>query len=100
MKSIVNIYRRVTVWEKEVHEIEGDSKETIIAKAIEIGKDPYYPSMVTLLDSEMLLDTVKYGIDASDVDDIAYEVAVNGEMVDGGGNFADPELRRIVSKAK
>ena len=100
MKSVVNIYRRVTVWEKEVHEISGNTKEEIIAQAIEIGKDPYYPSMVTLMDSEMLLDTVRYGIDVSDIDDIAYEVSVNGEMVDGGGRFASDELRKIVSKAK
>jgi hypothetical protein len=43
-------------------------------------------------------DTIRYEIDKFDIADISYEVAIDGEMVAGGGKFCDSKLQRAIDK--
>lgn len=96
MNYKVNVYRKIVAWEKETHDVIASTKE----EAVKIGE------AIASLDNpqgtfthwEILPDTIRYNIDKADVLDISYEVSIDGEMLSGGGSFAEQGLRRAVDK--
>jgi len=88
----VTIYRKVIAWEREEHDIHADSKES----ALETAKEILLMSDSSEIDSyrwsEIIDETKRYSMDASDWIDISYEITVEDEMMDGGGRFGGKDF--------
>jgi hypothetical protein len=83
----VTIYRKVIAWEKEVHDIPSESKESALETAKELISMRDSSEMESFVWSEVIDETKRYHLDASDWDDISHEISINDEMVHGGGRF-------------
>jgi|LauGreDrversion4_2_1035121.scaffolds.fasta_scaffold03100_10 hypothetical protein len=96
MKYKVTVYKKVLAWEKNVYEIDADSKDDASAVGVRIANAEPMPA--TIISTEIMSDTIRYEIDKFDIADISYEVAIDGEMVAGGGKFCDSKLQRAIDK--
>jgi len=88
----VTLYRKLIVWEKEVHDITTMSKESAVETALELLGMTDSSDTESYCYSEVLTDTKRYSMDASDWEDISYEIAVDDEMVHGGGRFGGTDF--------
>ena len=83
----VTIYRKVIAWEKEVHDITSDSKESTLETAKELISMRDSSEMESFVWSEVIDETKRYHLDADDWEDISYEISIDNEMMYGGGRF-------------
>ncbi len=83
----VTIYRKVIAWEREEHDIPSDNKESALETAKELLNMTDRWDTDSYVHSEIILETKRYSLDASDWDDISYEISVDNEMMYGGGRF-------------
>jgi hypothetical protein len=88
----VTIYRKVIAWEKEVHDITSDSKESALETAKELLSMTDSSDTDSFLWSEVIDETKRYHLDASDWEDISYEISIDDEMVHGGGRFGGTDF--------
>lgn len=94
-KFKVVVFKKILAWEKSTYRIEADSKE----KAAEIGLEICNgDAEAEYSDYEVMQDTIRYEIDKYDIADISYEIAIDGEMMLGGGKFCDSKLQRAVDR--
>jgi hypothetical protein len=88
----VTIYRKVIAWEREVHYIPADSKESALETAKEILSMSDSSDTDSYVNSEIIDETKRYSMDASDWIDISYEISVEDEMMHGGGRFGGKDF--------
>lgn len=88
----VTIYRKVIAWEKEVHDIPAENKESALETAKELLNMSDSSDTDSYVSSEIILETKRYSLDASDWIDIAYEISIEDEMMHGGGRFGGKDF--------
>lgn len=88
----VTIYRKVIAWEREEHDIPAENKESALETAKEILNMADSWDTDSYVHSEIILETKRYSLDASDWIDIAYEISVDNEMMYGGGRFGGTDF--------
>ena len=94
-KFKVTVYKKILAWEKTTYMVDANNKDEAADKGLEICNGELESEQ---LDWEVLPDTVRYEIDKWDIADISYEIAIDGEMMRGGGKFCDSKLQRAVDK--
>lgn len=94
-KFKVTVYKKILAWEKSTYRIEANTKEEAADIGLEVCNGD---AEAEYADWEVLADTIRYEIDKHDIADISYEIAVDGEIMRGGGKFCDPKLQRAVDK--
>jgi hypothetical protein len=92
MLQTITIYRKVIAWEEEVHVVSADSKEDALEIARSIKDDPHSVHRHSFAVRGIMEDRIRYSMDASDWQDISYEIAIDGRMTDGGGRFGDKDF--------
>ena len=88
----VTIYRKVIAWEREEHDIPADSKESALETSKELLNMTDSWDTDSYVHSEIILETKRYSMDASDWIDISYEISVEDEMMHGGGRFGGKDF--------
>lgn len=94
-KFKVTVYKKILAWEKTTYMVDANSKDEAAEKGLEISNGE---SEAEQLDWEVIADTIRYEIDKFDIADISYEIAIDGEMMLGGGKFCDSKLQRAVDR--
>lgn len=91
MLQTITIYKKVIAWEEEVHVVSADNKEEALVLAKKIVDDPNSVQRYSFA-VRGIVDRIRYSMDASDWDDISYEIAIDGITVDGGGRFGGQDF--------
>lgn len=94
-KFKVTVYKKILAWEKTTYMVDANNKDEAAEKGLEISNGE---ADAEQLDWEVLADTIRYEIDKFDIADISYEIAIDGEMMLGGGKFCDSKLQRAVDR--
>ena len=94
-KFKVTVYKKILAWEKTTYMVDADNKEDAADKGLEICNGEVEAKQI---DWEVLADTIRYEIDKWDIADISYEIAIDGQMMRGGGKFCDSKLQRAVDR--
>lgn len=92
MLQTITIYRKVIAWEEEVHVVGADNKEEALVLAKQIVGDPNSVHRHSFAVKGIMEDRIRYSMDASDWDDISYEIYIDGQAVDGGGRFGGKDF--------
>jgi hypothetical protein len=98
MKQTITIYKKIMAWEKELHIVDADTKEDALVIARNLANDPdsLYKDSFRLRD--ILEDSKRYEMDASDWNDISYEIAIDGEMMEGGKRFGGEDFDKRMNR--
>ena len=94
-KFKVTVYKKILAWEKTTYMVDANNKDEAAEKGLEISNGE---AEAEQLDWEVIADTIRYEIDKFDIADISYEIAIDGEIMLGGGKFCDAKLQRAVDK--
>lgn len=98
MEFKVNVYRKVIAWDKTVYTVNANNKDEAADIAVSMIQDADNQFYADELEWELLHDTMRYKIDQWDLGDISYEIAIDGDMMRGGGKFCESTLQRAVEK--
>lgn len=94
-KFKVTVYKKIMAWEKTTYMVDANSKDEAAEKGLEVSNGE---AEAEQLDWEVIADTIRYEIDKFDIADISYEIAIDGEIMLGGGKFCDSKLQRAVDR--